>query len=138
MEKVNTFHNFGKPTIFVAAGATSPPEARGGGGGKGGEEKSGGGGGNKLMTKEHQQFGGVTGQIYLRYFKSTGGYWFVAFVFFSFAADTTSRTMADWYLSNWSNEDSTDNKHALVTYLGILSISLVFVFIKTLMVAKGM
>ncbi len=109
-------------------------------GGEAGEKdkaKAEEGANKKLMTKETQQFGGVTSGIYLRYFRATGGYLFVGFVFFSFAADTVSRTMSDVFLSSWSNEDSTDNKRALVKYLGVLGVSAIFVFIKTLMVAKG-
>lgn len=62
-----------------------------------GEKKKEEGDGKKLMTKENQQFGGVTAGIYLRYFKATGGYLFVALVLFSFGADITARTLADWY-----------------------------------------
>eukprot|EP00026_Physarum_polycephalum_P005751 Phypoly_transcript_05789.p1 GENE.Phypoly_transcript_05789~~Phypoly_transcript_05789.p1 ORF type:complete len:624 (+),score=83.26 Phypoly_transcript_05789:135-1874(+) len=89
------------------------------------------------MTKENQQLGGVTTGIYMRYFRATGGYLFVAFVLFSFAADTTSRTMADWYLSGWADRDKSSGFKNLVYYLSILSVSIVFVFVKTLMVAKG-
>lgn len=41
------------------------------------------------------------------------------------------------YLSGWSNKDSSSGVGNLVYYLSILSVSIVFVFVKTLLVAKG-
>ncbi|EGG21172.1 ABC transporter C family protein [Cavenderia fasciculata] len=74
----------------------------------------------KLISQEERESGSVSLKIYFKYFES-GGLLFFAFVFVLFLFDTGTRTVTDWWLSHWSNEQLTGNDSGLsdVQYLYI-------------------
>eukprot|EP00026_Physarum_polycephalum_P000563 Phypoly_transcript_00564.p1 GENE.Phypoly_transcript_00564~~Phypoly_transcript_00564.p1 ORF type:complete len:1454 (+),score=273.03 Phypoly_transcript_00564:76-4437(+) len=109
------------------------------------KEKGNGGasevrGERKIMTKEHQEEGGVNRKIYSTYFKASGGVGMFVILLFCFAFDTTGRVLGDWWLSYWSDQGEAGEKRNtfyLSVYLSALSFSILFVMVKTVLVARG-
>ena len=60
----------------------------------------------KLMVKEDQEVGQVTGKVYWNYIKAYGILSFVALIVF-WSSEQAVRILTNWYLSQWTNAEMT-------------------------------
>ena len=75
----------------------------------------------KLMIKEDQEVGQVTGKIYLNYIKAYGVVSFFALILF-WSAEQAVRVLTNWYLSQWTQAEmdymATGESFDRYTYVG--------------------
>lgn len=90
---------------------------------------------SKLIDVEGREVGEVNRQVYFQYILALGGPLIVGFLLFFFAMEQTSKTLADWWLSWWSDNPGRNSWFYIGIYAALGLTNGFFVLTRSLLFA---